>query len=72
MINKLRAKIKSKYGESLIETLVALLIGVLALMLLPGAVVAASKANKEAAEHSVYAEENTTNHGVEVTGFSIR
>lgn len=69
---KLKKKITGTKGESLIETLAALLIGVLALLLLPGAVIGATKANKAAAEQSVYRDENAANHGVTVTGFSIR
>ncbi len=72
MRNSFLQKLKNKKGESLIETLVALLIGALALMMLPGAVVAASKANKTAAEQSVYYDEGAVNYGVEVTDFSIR
>ncbi|WP_026664551.1 type II secretion system protein [Butyrivibrio sp. FC2001] len=69
---KILKRLKSKKGESLIETLVALLIGVLALMMLPGAVVGAARANRKAAEQSVYSDENAVNFGVEVTDFSIR
>ncbi|SEK92802.1 MULTISPECIES: type II secretion system protein [unclassified Butyrivibrio] len=70
MFLKLRKRIKSKSGETLIETLFALLIGVLALIMLPGAIVAATRANKESAENSVYTEGNS-NNVVTVTGFSI-
>jgi hypothetical protein len=45
MIKKLGRKLKSKKGESLAETLVALLISTMALMILAGALVAASKVN---------------------------
>ena len=68
----LRRKIKSKKGETLIETLVALLIGVLALMMLPGAIVGAVKANKASADESVYSEEKSSEESeVIVTDFSI-
>ena len=71
--SKIKNRIRSAKGETLIETLVALLIGVLALLMLPGAIVAATKANKEAAENSVYsADAGGANSGVvTVTGFSI-
>ena len=69
--SKLIKKVRSGKGETLIETLVALLIGVLALMMLPGAIIAASKANKEAAENSVYSEDADPGTTVTVTGFSI-
>ena len=68
--SKLRKKVRSQRGETLIETLVALLIGVLALLMLPGAIVAATKANKESAENSVYSE-GAASEVVTVTGFSI-
>ena len=72
MGSRIKKKLRNKKGESLIETLVALLIGVLALMMLPGAVAGAAKANKKAAEQSVYSDENAVNYGVQVTDFSIR
>ena len=69
---KLRKKLRSQRGETLIETLVALLIGVLALLMLPGAIVAATKANKESAENSVYSGNTVSGRDVvTVTGFSI-
>ena len=70
MRKELKNKIRSKKGETLIETLVALLIGVLALMMLPWAIVGAVKANKTSAEQSVYGEEAGTGQVV-VSGFTI-
>lgn len=69
--SKLIKKARSRRGETLVETLVALLIGVLALMMLPGAIIAATKANKAAAENSVYSEDADPGSTVTVTGFSI-
>ncbi len=54
MRRMIRKKIKSSYGETLVETLAALLVAVLALIMLPGAITSAAKANKAAAERSVF------------------
>ncbi|WP_026657971.1 type IV pilus modification PilV family protein [Butyrivibrio sp. AC2005] len=75
MRSNIREKIRNSVGETLIETLFALLIAAVALVMLPGAIVAATKANKQSKEKSVYySAENGSggfdNH-VEVTGFTI-
>ena len=50
MIKKIKSKIKSRKGETLVETLVALLITVLAMTMLAVAIVSAAKVNKGADE----------------------
>ena len=59
--NRLKNKIKKNNGETLIETLAALLIGVLALTMVPYAIVAAGRANKSASEMSVNKNQTTGN-----------
>ncbi len=67
MKKELIRKIKSSYGETLTETLVALLIGALALVMIPGAIVAAAKANKAASDATVYQIDNGSSTSINVT-----
>ena len=54
IIDRIKSKLKDKNGETIAETLVALLITVLALMLLPGAIVAASRVNNRVEKQTTY------------------
>ncbi len=49
-------KLRDKSGETLVETLVALIITTLALMMLPGAVVAAARVNARIGDQVIYME----------------
>ncbi len=49
-------KLKKKNGETLAETLIALVITALALLMLPGAVVASSRVNASIKEQIIYME----------------
>ncbi|MBE5896677.1 MAG: hypothetical protein E7281_02835 [Lachnospiraceae bacterium] len=49
-------KLRDKSGETLVETLVALIITTLALMMLPGAVVAAARVNARISDQVIYME----------------
>lgn len=53
---KVGKKIKNKNGETLVETLVALIITALALLMLPGAVVAAARVNAISEKQVIYME----------------
>ncbi|SDB14997.1 hypothetical protein [Butyrivibrio sp. INlla16] len=74
MQGTIRKKLNNK-GESLAETLVALLIAALALMMLPGAIAAATRADLAAREESVYYEDSGSStgydNGVSVDSFTI-
>ena len=65
IIKRIRNIIKEKNGETIAETLVALLITVLALMLLPGAIVAAARVNNRVENQTTYV---NTDKGVSVGG----
>ena len=54
IIERIKNTIKEKKGESIAETLVAMLITVLALTLLPGAIVAAARVNQRAESQTTY------------------
>ena len=54
MFDKSKRKLKSSAGESLGETLVALVIAALALLMLPQAMAAATDADMAAKKESVY------------------
>ena len=54
MISYLREKLHTPAGESLIETLVALLIAAMGMMVLPGAIISAARANRAAADAYTY------------------
>ena len=65
-------KIKNKKGETLTETLVALIITALALLMLPGAVVAAARVNAAAAKQVIYMEKTSdASNGVDAGSCSI-
>ena len=49
-------KLRDKSGETLVETLVALIITTLALMMLPGEVVAAARVNARIGDQVIYME----------------
>jgi Tfp pilus assembly protein PilV len=63
MMRNLFLKLKSTAGESLAETLVALLITCMGLVILPGAIVAASKVTRKSQEASM-----TDNPTITTTG----
>ena len=64
-MKKLRKKLKSRSGETLTETLVALLIAALALTMLAGAIAASSNViNKSRERLDQYYTENETSSGV--------
>ena len=56
LLSKINRKIHNKSGETLVETLVALIITALALLMLPGAVVAAARVNAQIADQVAYME----------------
>ena len=61
---KLHRKLKESAGETLIETLAALLIACLGLLLLPGAIAASARVNAQAEKRFIYsAEDNSANQG---------
>lgn len=66
MKNKIIAKLNSVNGESLIETLVAVMIMSLALVMLPGAIVAASNINSKVEKAKIFA----SDAGVKSPGFT--
>ncbi|WP_029324016.1 hypothetical protein [Butyrivibrio sp. AE3004] len=74
-LSRVRRKLNNSSGESLGETLVALLIAALALTMLPGAMAAATKADITAKKESVYYDDPAGgtgyDNGVEVTAFTI-
>ena len=67
---KITEKLKRNFGETIAETLIALLIGVLAMMMLPIAVVSAARTNKKAEEISVYGEASQISEAG-VTGVTV-
>ena len=75
MLDKLKVKLKSRAGESLAETLIALLIAALALLMLPQAMAAATDADIAARKKSIYYDNPTQSTGSEtevvVNGFDI-
>ena len=68
MIRLFIKKLKEKNGESVAETLVAMLIAVLALMLLPGAIAAASRVNSKVEDMTVYVDRSDDSKNFDVTG----
>ncbi len=52
----MKRKLKQKKGETLVETLVSLVIIALALMMLPGAVVAAARVNAQVEKQVIFME----------------
>lgn len=52
----MKKRLKQKNGETLVETLVSLVIIALALLMLPGAVVAAARVNAKAKKQVIYME----------------
>ncbi len=68
-MNKKGKFLKNNKGETLVETLVALLIGTFALMMLPMAISAAAKVDRDVEKASIYAvkEDGETPSGNEVT-----
>ena len=69
MMVKIREKFRQKNGETLIETLAALLITTLGLMLLPGAVVSSARVNAKAEKQFIYPASDTD--GASSTGAKI-
>ena len=67
MFERIKIKLREKAGESLIETMVSLLIAVLALTLLPGAIIASSKVNSTAEEQSLYVGDGDEESDVTIT-----
>lgn len=71
-MRKVFLKLKNRVGESLAETLVALLITCFGLIILPGAIVAASKVTLETKEASMTeAPASGTAGNVEIEGIEI-
>lgn len=82
MMNKLKKKLSSQAGESIAETLVALLIAALALIMLAGAITTASgvvvRSRNVLSQYYAENEElaklssgTTVNEGIKITGSSI-
>lgn len=55
----MKRKLKQKKGETLVETLVSLVIIALALMMLPGAVVAAARVNAQVEKQVIFMEKTS-------------
>lgn len=62
-MDKISKKLKDTAGETIIETLVSLVIACLGLLLLPGAIVAAAKTNRAAEKYSFYAPGSQSGEG---------
>ena len=74
MVDKLRKKLKSRSGESIGETLVALLIAAVALVMLAGAISASSDViatSRKKLEKYYEGEEKLANHSDHGSGASI-
>ena len=68
MIRKFTGKLKEKKGESVAETLVAMLITVMGLMLLPGAIAAAARVNSRTEDMTIYVDKSDSSSNTSVTG----
>ncbi len=55
--NKLIEKLRDRSGETIVETLVSMLIVVLAFMMLAGAIVASARVNASVEGHTLYLDE---------------
>lgn len=64
-------KLKLKTGETLAETLVSLIIISLALLMLPGAVVAASRVNAEKEKQVIFMEKYEGDYGTSEGTFDV-
>lgn len=62
-LDMIERKLKDTSGETLIETLVALAIACLGLLLLPGAIAASARTNQAAEKYSFYAPKGESGEG---------
>ena len=71
-ISFIKDKLKERSGETIVETLVSMLITVLAFLMLAGAIVAAARVNATAENHTMYVDQaDVAGTNQEITGATV-
>ncbi len=73
IFERITEKIKDRSGESIAETLVSMLIAVLAFMMLAGAITAAARVNAGTENHTMYVDQSDSDpdSNKEISGASV-